>query len=391
MASTSVSDVCEMLRAPIVLDRPADETTKPMEEGLALCLSGGGYRAMLFHVGVLWRLNDAGLLSKIKRISSVSGGSITAAVLGSRWKSGEFDPNKSATFKSAVVAPIRGLAGHTIDAGAVLGGLLLPGSISDKVAAAYREHLFNDSTLQDLPDAPRFVINATNMQSGALWRFSKPYMADYRVGMVEKPTIPLATAVAASSAFPPILSPVELDLQPKDFKPGSGTDLQADEFMNTVVLSDGGVYDNLGVETIWKRYRTLLVSDAGAALTAEEHPKRDWGRHAVRVLEVIDNQVRSLRKRQIIEALKDPNDVHDGAYWGIRSDMESFPAKSPFACPIVRTTELAATPTRLKALPAALQERLINWGYAVCDVAIRSHVDRGIAPPTSFPCPNNPV
>src|SRR5262245_28221555 len=46
--------------------------------GIALCLSGGGYRAMLFHLGALWRLNEAGLLSQLKRISSVSGGSITA-------------------------------------------------------------------------------------------------------------------------------------------------------------------------------------------------------------------------------------------------------------------------------------------------------------------------
>ena len=31
------------------------------EKGVALCLSGGGYRAMLFHVGTLWRLNELGL------------------------------------------------------------------------------------------------------------------------------------------------------------------------------------------------------------------------------------------------------------------------------------------------------------------------------------------
>ena len=55
---------------------------KGPQPGVALCLSGGGYRAMLFHVGALWRLYEAGWLPKIDRISSVSGGSITAAVLG---------------------------------------------------------------------------------------------------------------------------------------------------------------------------------------------------------------------------------------------------------------------------------------------------------------------
>jgi NTE family protein len=59
--------------------------TEKLEPGIALCLSGGGYRAMLFHVGALWRLNELGLLPRLDRVSSVSGGSITAATLGRRW------------------------------------------------------------------------------------------------------------------------------------------------------------------------------------------------------------------------------------------------------------------------------------------------------------------
>ena len=51
---------------------------KELEDSVALCLSGGGYRAMLFHLGALWRLNELGYLKKLARISSVSGGSITS-------------------------------------------------------------------------------------------------------------------------------------------------------------------------------------------------------------------------------------------------------------------------------------------------------------------------
>ena len=58
---------------------------KEPEQGTALCLSGGGYRAMVFHVGVIWRLFESGWLNKLDRVSSVSGGSITAAVLGMAW------------------------------------------------------------------------------------------------------------------------------------------------------------------------------------------------------------------------------------------------------------------------------------------------------------------
>ena len=63
---------------------PGDELRSP-QEGIALCLSVGGYRAMLFHLGALWRLNELGHLSRLARISSVSGGSITAGALAKNW------------------------------------------------------------------------------------------------------------------------------------------------------------------------------------------------------------------------------------------------------------------------------------------------------------------
>ena len=69
-----------------------DPAAKP-RPGMALCLSGGGYRAMLFHLGTIWRLNQLGLLKQIVRVSSVSGGSITAGMLGMAWKKLQFDRN----------------------------------------------------------------------------------------------------------------------------------------------------------------------------------------------------------------------------------------------------------------------------------------------------------
>ena len=109
----------------------------------------------------------------------------------------------------------------------------------------------------------------------------KPYMRDYRVGEVKNPTVPLAVAVAASSAFPPVLSPVRLELESESFTPGSGLDLQREPFTSDVWLSDGGVYDNLGLETAWKRYETVLVSDAGGKMEAEAEPESDWARHSM--------------------------------------------------------------------------------------------------------------
>lgn len=375
-----------MAPAPIVLPISTDIQQNQLVPGTGLCLSGGGYRAMLFHLGVLWRLYELEMLAGITRISSVSGGSITAAVLGLKWNRLSFDPTNILTdFVPQVVNPIRALAEETIDIDSVLLGAFLPGTISDRIVKAYEKHLFGDATLQDLPDNPRFVINATNVQSGALWRFMKPYMRDYRVGEVKAPRIKLSVAVAASSAFPPVLSPMEMKLDPDSFSPGSGTDLQHKPFTSNVILSDGGVYDNLGIETVWKKFETVLVSDAGGRLQAEEEPKTDWARHTYRVLSLIDNQVRSLRKRQVISAFKTQD--RKGAYWGIRTDIRNYEVGQRLDCPHDRTMDLASTPTRLKRLDDTLQERLINWGYAVCDAGIRSHVNKAAPPPSDFPYP----
>lgn len=373
---------------------PTDPISAPLDPAPALSLSGGGYRAMVFHVGVLWRLHETGLLATVKRISSVSGGSITAGLLALKWRELSFAAGSTRSeFVPKVVTPLRALAGETIDAEAVIFGALLPGSIADRVAAAYDAALFHGATLQDLPDAPRFIINATNVQSGVLWRFMKPYMRDHRVGMVKSPKLPLAKAVAASSAFPPVLSPCELRLKDSDFEPGTGLDLQRPPYTTRVILTDGGVYDNLGLETTWKNHATVLVSDAGGKIGAEEEPKTDWARHSYRVLNLIDNQVRSLRKRQLIDSFKlhssnpaDPNG-RKGAYWGIRTNIADYRLADPLPCPFDKTLALAELPTRLKRLDDETQQRLINWGYAVCDAALRKHVDANLQPAPDFPYP----
>ena len=195
---------------------PPDETApRTPDRGIAICLSGGGYRAMLFHVGALWRLQELGFLNctasapraadlgPLARVSSVSGGSITAAMLALKWdacRTSDPDPSvRRAVFEQNVVAPIRAFSQVSIagfDASGVLGllgAIVLPGSVNDYVIRAYRKHLYGDATLQDLPDEPRFVINASNLQSGAVWRFMKPYIRDWRVGEIRNTRlVPLA-------------------------------------------------------------------------------------------------------------------------------------------------------------------------------------------------------
>ena len=366
--------------------------------GAALCLSGGGYRAMVFHLGALWRLNEAGLLRDLKRVSSVSGGSITAAVLGLKWKRLRFDAEgRAQALVSEVVAPVRAMSEHTIDVSAVLIGKLFPGTVNAKVAEAYDKFLYHGATLQNLPsddEGPRFVINATNVQTGALWRFMKPYMRDYMVGEVKNPAVPLSAAVGASSAFPPILSPSQLKVDASAYTPGKFGPCGRPPFTTDVVLSDGGVYDNLGLETAWKRYETIFVSDAGGKMAPEPSPRTNAVEHTMRVFDIVDNQVRNLRKRQVIGSFQSRD--RKGAYWGIRTDIQDYARGKPgltlpLDSPQAKTMKLADISTRLAALDALTQERLINWGYAVCDAALRAHHDQPVADPAGFPFPASGV
>ncbi|HZV75267.1 MAG TPA: patatin-like phospholipase family protein [Conexibacter sp.] len=359
----------------------------PPAPGIALCLSGGGYRAMLFHAGALLRLAEAGLLAQVARFSSVSGGSITAGVLALAWDDLQREGFASAAVRRRVVEPLRTQAGVTIDVRAVLSGLLLPRrTVGDELARRYAP-LFGEATLQDLPDEPpRFTFNATNLQSTALFRFAKAYAADWRVGWIEAPALPLRDVVAASSAFPPVLSPATVPVSPADFKAGSGEPgTNTDAYRRAPVLTDGGVYDNLGLETAWKNYETVLVSDGGGKAAPAPRVGRTWPAHMHRVLMTIDNQVRSLRKRALLASYR----AHErrGAYWSVRTHIADYHLDPVLPCPEDQVSVLAATPTRLAKLPDFTQERLINWGYAVSDAAIRAHVLRGLAPPAAFPYP----
>ncbi len=364
-----------------VHDQP-DDPHQP-SDGIGLCLSGGGYRAMLFHLGMLLRLNELQYLPKLNRVSSVSGGSITNGVLAMNWSKLGFDHNNLAlNFDQQVTQPIRRIASQSIDVSSIIAGIF--GGASKKVASHYKQFLFNNTTLQDLPEEPRFVFNATSLQTAVLWRFSKPFMGDYKVGIVMNPAVELATVVAASSAFPPVLSPAVLDLDPNTFSstvpPAPGI---TPDFRKRAVLTDGGVYDNLGLETVWKQNKTVLVSDGGGGLGNEANPAEDLVGQIVRVLEVINSQVGALRKRAVIAMYE--NKVRQGAYWGIRTDITHYNLPTALVCDHNFTLKLADTPTRLTAVDEELKNQLIDWGYAVCDAAMRKYVVPNAPAPQSSP------
>lgn len=109
---------------------------------LGLALSGGGFRATLFGLGSLWRLNDAGLLGKIDRMTSVSGGSIVAGVLANRWRDLKFADGKATNFVDVIAKPVRDFCQRNIDVATGLKGLVTPfKAAGDFLADTYEKHL----------------------------------------------------------------------------------------------------------------------------------------------------------------------------------------------------------------------------------------------------------
>lgn len=367
---------------------------KGLEPGIGLALSGGGFRAMLFHAGALMRLNELGLLSKVKRVSSVSGGSIAAGRLASVWTTMR-DPGSPVLqrFRELVVAPLLDFSAQRIDVMDAIIGLLPGTSAAKALARTYGERVIEGNIrLADMPDEPRFVFCATNLQTGVLWRFSKPYAGDYLVGRIDMPDFLVAEAVAASSAFPPVLSPLVLEPPAGAFSdwPDADTrrplpDLQ--DYRARVLLTDGGVYDNHGIEPIVKRCMTLFVSDGGAPFTRSAATATDWLGQLRRILDVTDNQVRALRRRDLINRLQSGNErfvaenrpagwtdprVRMGAYWGIDTDPDKLAPPDALPCDQGLTDELARVSTRLSDLGRRTSKRLVNWGYAICDRSVRA-------------------
>lgn len=349
-----------------------------LEAGTALCLSGGGYRAALFHVGSLRRLNELGVLGHVDVVSSVSGGSIVAAHLATSiaWP----EPGgRIADFDREVAGPIRAFTSRNIRTSPIV-GRLLPWNwrrrAIEAVAKTYHRRLTKKRRLGDLPERPRFVLCSTNMAFGVNWTFDHDRVGDYMAGYLKSypGDWPLARAVAASSCFPPVFNPMRLGLEHDQL---SGGDFRGDdrgELIESIGLSDGGVYDNMGLEPVWKQARTVLVSDGGAVWEAERDAGLLWRLN--RYASVAGRQGGAMRKRWLISSFE--QDVMDGAYWGLGSVGAHYRDRDPRCYDEDLIDEVVSqVRTDLDAFTVAEQGVLENHGYLLADAAARTHLADG--------------
>lgn len=251
---------------------------------LGLALSGGGFRAAAFHLGVMRELLRVDLLANLDILSCVSGGSIAGAVLAAHWG----DP------RAGLDALDRYLRTKSVAVSSVIGGVLSPfESRLDRLADSYDRDLFHGMTLSDLKDGPRVYFNCTNLATGNLFFFvaggGRPEeMGEHELGVVPAPTFPVCRAVAASSAFPPVFPP--MCLRADVYPPGSDCEY--------VTLTDGGVYDNMGVNPLLRTVRNpldyMIVSDGGKPFGIDERPTES-GLIVLRAsLDIMMEQIRGL-------------------------------------------------------------------------------------------------
>lgn len=341
--------------------------------GTGLCLSGGGFRAALFHLGALRRMHETGLLSRVDTISSVSGGSVIAAHYATRLAAG----GGVRDWEREIAEPFRQIASRNLRNRPLLRSLL-PGRRAVEALADVYHDVLTPLSLDELPARPRFIFCATDLGGACNWVFEKSQVGDWRVGYIRPSPagFPLAMAVAASSCFPPLFQPWKPQFRVGDFVDADIADHDLHrKTVRSLRLTDGGVYDNMALEPVWKSHRNVIVSDGGALI-----PLGRVGGGVSRLLRyaaVTEHQSRALRKRWLISSFV--NGALEGSYWGIATvddarTEESYPAEA--------VGSIAAVRTDLDTFSDAEQRILENHGYLTAAHALGDAAQTPITVPS---------
>ncbi len=293
------------------------------DEKVGLALSGGGFRAAFFHLGVLADLAERDLLRRVEVLSCVSGGSIVGAQfylevrhLLNTVADGDLTPDHYvrlvtkliSDFTSGVQEDLRNrlfgrLWGH------LRTPLGAPDFLTRRLGALFEDHLYarvNDGETKKreisglyisprgatgfrpardnwsrLNKAPVLVLNATTMNTGHLWQFTASWMGEpppdevtrvvdgndwlrrmyYHEAPERHQRVRLGQAVAASACVPTLFPPLEL----RQLYAG-----------RTVRLVDGGVHDNQGLQSLFEQdCNVILVSDGSGQMGTLSDPLSD--------------------------------------------------------------------------------------------------------------------
>jgi NTE family protein len=376
-------------------DRPVSGPTGK----IALALSGGGSRAMAFHLGCLRALHAAGILDRISTISSVSGGSVIAALYCQT--PGDFDAFESRTrgilarglVRPAAWAAISTLEGlkalvnvtaialdralasaarlvlrflwlhRRVRAGWLRQSPIRRGASRTTILRRVFSRIFDHEPLTAFRrDRPKLIIVACELRTKSAFYFASDKVGSWQLGAAASDGIEIAHAVTASAAYPLFLPALD---EIMTFTKGGATARQR------VILTDGGVYDNLGLAPLWPGrdssislhvddYSRIIACRAGYSLQSAPAPAFAPSRmtavfesvHA-RAQNLATNRLFDLERAGEIEAILFP-------YLGQKDSLLSSPPAD-----FVRGQDVADYPTDFSAMPEEWIDKLVKRGEQI--------------------------
>lgn len=305
---------------------------------IGLALSGGGFRAVAFHLGVLRALNDRGVLDHIEVLSTVSGGSL----IGAMWAYSDddfptFDRKVTDLLRSGLYWRIaqRLLASRRtpqVLASAVVSAVGSTGAIARAAARRFGQRLARrprSNNVEPLPrqwvnrtaavrdvfasilgDSPiteptrdlHVIVNACDLRSGSAFRFGSVESGCSRYGRLADNAVPVSLAVAASAAYPVALPALDVRW---DF-----VDREGQVIAERILLTDGGVFDNLGTSCLEPdrdpTYSTnvhpvdyIISADAGQGVMDANRYPLWWASRMRRSFESVYRKVQDTGKRLV--------------------------------------------------------------------------------------------
>jgi len=354
---------------------------------IGLALSGGGFRATLYHLGLVRFLHDAGILSQVTHITSVSGGSIIAAHLALNWARYNGSGNDFDGAASELLEFVRLDIRNRVTRRFLLSFLLrwprrLLGRSNRKLTRTgllehyYETCLYGDTSLFQLPESPQLHILATNLSEGCLCSFNRDglWMMRRQPGhtfRIDRIHIGLGTvpmAVTASSAYPGFFPPLELT--------GADVGTSAGQF-GRQAYTDGGIFDNLGVRmfhcleqargTDQSPLDGIIVSDVGKPISNRGN-QRAGGliRAALRSSDILMDRVWQLESETVA---KTPNFVfaHITEVVEPQSDATALHPEIQRQTATIRTDLDRFSPLEISSL--------VRHGYCVGRMACRARPD----------------
>lgn len=323
---------------------PRDAPPRPHRVGVAL--SGGGSRAIAFHLGCLRALHDRQVLVQTEVLSTVSGGSVIGALYAysdypfedfekrvrSLLRRGLVEAIARRTFLSPRILSIIGTkvisgtaAGAAFALRSLVGGLerFLPRrsraggtwaqqfqpplrrwvSRTSAFEHALRDELYGSMRLSDRGRSGLdIVINACELRTGTAFRFGSRESGCWRYGLIVDNNVDVATAVAASAAYPALLPAIDRVFEFQ--RRGEGRTKER------IILTDGGVYENLGVTCMTPgrdaAFSTnvfspeyIICCDAGPGQFSDTPIPYGWATRMARSFEVTHRQVQHGLQQQL--------------------------------------------------------------------------------------------